>query len=73
MCDKKLYYPVTFRFSLIIHFSFLMSITSRFAGFRSAIRTPSSTLPPFKIFRPPNKKCGIGGIHPHDFVYFCST
>ena len=37
MCDKKLYYPVTFRFSLIIHFSFLMSITSRFVGFRKRI------------------------------------
>ena len=34
MCDKKLYYPVTFRFSLIIHFSFLTSITSRFVGFK---------------------------------------
>ena len=33
LCATKLYYPVTFRFSLIIHFSFLTSITSRFAGF----------------------------------------
>ena len=34
---------------------------------------PSTTPSPFKIFRTPNKKCGIGGSHPHDFVYFCST
>ena len=49
MCDKKLYYPVTFRFSLIIHFSFLMSITSRFAGFIYGLLRPLDAIKPHRL------------------------